>query len=109
MERGDVYLVDLDPVKGTEQAGNRPVLVISRASFNRLGVAVVCPISRGGSSARSRGWSVSLSAAGMKTYGVVLCHQPRTLDLKARNGRKVETAPESVIDEVLAKLQTIID
>ena len=109
MDRGDVYLVDLDPVKGTEQAGHRPVLVLSRAAFNRLGVALDCPISRGGNFARARGWTVSLATTGMKTDGVVLCHQPRTLDLKARNGRKVETAPDFVIDKVLAKVQTIID
>ena len=28
MKRGDVYLADLDPVKGSEQAGRRPVLIL---------------------------------------------------------------------------------
>ena len=36
MERGDVYLVSLDPAAGHEQQGKRPVLVISPGRFNRL-------------------------------------------------------------------------
>ena len=36
MERGDIYLVSLDPVSGHEQQGERPVLVISPQAFNRI-------------------------------------------------------------------------
>jgi len=49
MERGDIYIVSLDPTAGHEQQGHRPVLVISPAKFNRLtGVPVVLPITTGG-------------------------------------------------------------
>jgi mRNA interferase ChpB len=109
VERGDIYGVNLDPTAGHEQRGRRPVLVISRASFNRLGVALVCPISQGGEFARSAGWTVALAAAGTRTQGVVLCHQSRTVDLKARKAKRIETAPGEIVDEVLAKLQTILD
>jgi mRNA-degrading endonuclease toxin of MazEF toxin-antitoxin module len=36
MERGDIYLVSLDPTSGHEQRGTRPVLVVSGSAFNRL-------------------------------------------------------------------------
>jgi Growth inhibitor len=36
IERGDIYLVDLNPVQGREQAGLRPVLVLSVNAINRL-------------------------------------------------------------------------
>ena len=36
MERGDIYLVSLDPTLGHEQQGTRPVLIVSPSSFNRL-------------------------------------------------------------------------
>lgn len=36
MERGDIYLVSLDPTSGHEQQGTRPVLVVSPSSFNQL-------------------------------------------------------------------------
>ena len=45
MERGDIYIVPLDPTQGSEQQGTRPVLVVSPGPFNRLtGVPVVLPI-----------------------------------------------------------------
>jgi mRNA interferase MazF len=45
-QRGEVWLVQLDPVRGHEQAGTRPVVVISTADFNALPprLAVVVPI-----------------------------------------------------------------
>jgi hypothetical protein len=49
MERGDIYLVALDPTFGHEQQGKRPVLVISPGKFNRTtGVPIVLPITSGG-------------------------------------------------------------
>jgi mRNA interferase ChpB len=109
LERGDIYTVTLDPTAGHEQRGQRPVLVISKAEFNRLGVAVVCPITQGGVSARIAGFAVALTGAGTDTQGVVLCHQIRTLDLKARSARLKERAPSFIVDEVLARVQAIVD
>jgi mRNA-degrading endonuclease toxin of MazEF toxin-antitoxin module len=105
VERGDVYLVSLDPAAGHEQQGKRPVLVISPGKFNRLtGVPIVLPITSGGSFARTAGFAVSLMGAGTKTTGVVRCDQPRALDLRARAARKLETVPEHIIDEVVSKV-----
>ena len=105
MERGDIYLVSLDPTQGHEQRGRRPVLIVSPGAFNRLTmVPIVLPITSGGSLARTAGFAVSLADAGTRTTGVVRCDQPRALDLGARGGRKLETVPEAITDEVLAKL-----
>lgn len=110
MERGDIYLVSLDPSSGHEQQGTRPVLVVSRAAFNKLTkTPVVLPITNGGNFARTAGFAVSLEGVGMKTAGVVRCDQPRSLDLSSRHARKLERVPESVMDEVLAKLVTLFE
>ena len=47
--------------------------------------------------------------AGIKTTGVVRCDQPRVIDLNARHGRKVDTLPAPLMDEVLAKLVTLVE
>ena len=110
MERGDIYIVTLDPTQGSEQQGTRPVLVVSPGAFNRMtGVPVVLPITQGGGFARAAGFAVSLMGAGTSTVGVVRCDQPRTLDLRARKGRKVESLPDAIMDEVLARLATILE
>jgi mRNA interferase ChpB len=109
VERGDLFHVDLNPIKGREQAGARYVLVVSPKAFNNLGTPLVCPVTQGGEFARSAGFAVALSGAGTKVQGVVLCNQPRVLDLKARGGRFVERVPDFIMDEVLAKLATLIE
>ena len=107
MERGDIYLVSLDPTSGHEQRGTRPVLVVSPGPFNRLTrTPVVLPITTGGNFARTAGFAVQL--AGTETIGVVRCDQPRALDLGSRNARRLESVPTEIIDEVLAKLATIL-
>ncbi|AJC21756.2 type II toxin-antitoxin system ChpB family toxin [Pandoraea pulmonicola] len=100
-----------NPTIGHEQQGDfRPVLVLSPASFNALGVALVAPITQGGEFARFAGFAVPLSGAGTQTQGVVaLVNMVRTLDLDARGAKKIERAPVEVVEDALARLQTILD
>src|SRR5271165_6879528 len=110
MERGDIYLVALDPTQGHEQKGRRPVLVVSPEAFNRLTkVPVILPITSGGNFARTSGFAVTLEGAGTKTIGIVRCDQPRALDLRARGGKKLESVPDAIVDEVLARLAPIFE
>jgi len=110
MERGDIYVVSLDPTAGHEQQGKRPVLVVTPGKFNRLtGVPVVLPITTEGNFSRTAGFAVTLAGAGTQTTGIVRCDQPRALDLRARGGRKIEDLPDFVVDEVLAKLGPLFE
>lgn len=109
MDRGDIWHVDLDPTKGREQAKPRYVLILTPRAFNQLGTPVVAPITSGGAFARMRGFAVSLSGAGTNASGVVLCHQIRALDLRARGGRFVERVPGFIIEDVLAKVTTLFE
>jgi mRNA-degrading endonuclease toxin of MazEF toxin-antitoxin module len=110
MRRGEIWLVGLDPTEGHEQKGRRPVLIVSPEAFNRATkVPIVLPITSGGKFARMAGFAVPLTGAGTKTTGVVRCDQPRALDLGARNGRKLETVPEAIMDEVLARLIPVFE
>jgi len=108
VNRGDIYLVSLDPSEGHEQQRIRPVLIISPDRFNALTkVPIVVPITSGRNFARTAGFAVSLDGVGTKTIGVVRCDQPRPLDLVARKARKLESLPMVVMDEVLAKVSTL--
>lgn len=106
VRRGDIYWVDLEPTQGREQRGHRPVVIVSPDDFNQAtGLPVVVPITSGGDFARRIGFAVPL--CGTQTTGVVRCDQPRVLDLNARNGRRVESLPAAILDEILAKTSTI--
>jgi mRNA-degrading endonuclease toxin of MazEF toxin-antitoxin module len=109
VERGDVFHVDLNPTEGREQAGARYVVIVSPKAFNVLGTPLVCLITQGGNFARHAGFAVPLSGAGTGTQGVVLCNQPRVLDLQARKARFIETLPDFIMDEILAKLLPLVE
>lgn len=108
-DRGDILHLDLDPAKGREQQGQRYVLVLTLADFNRFGLALVAPITQGGQFAREHGFTVSLMGTGMRTQGIVLCNQMKMLDYRERGARAVEAAPEIVIDDVLARVRALLD
>ncbi|MDI1279285.1 MAG: type II toxin-antitoxin system PemK/MazF family toxin [Methylobacter sp.] len=59
--------------------------------------------------ARTSGFSVTLTGAGTNTTGVIRCDQPRAIDLSARHAKKLESVPESIMDEVLARLAVIFE
>ncbi len=102
--------VSLNPVVGREMQGNfRPCMVLSPAAFNRLGTALVAPITQGGDFARVKGFAVPLIGSGTETQGVMLVNAVRMLDLEGRQAKKVEVAPQEIVDDVLARLAAIIE
>ncbi|MVZ97701.1 type II toxin-antitoxin system PemK/MazF family toxin [Sphingorhabdus sp. IMCC26285] len=108
MNRGDIFMVSLNPTLGREQQGHRPVLIVSPTEFNAATqLPVVLPITNGGDFARRLGFAVEIS--GIKTTGVVRCDQPRVLDIAERGGRKVDSLPEAQLEDVLARVATLFE
>ena len=70
---------------------------------------MIIPITQGGGFARHAGFAVTLSGAGTQTQGVMLCNQIRTVDLEARLAKRIESVPEVVILDALARVQTLFD
>jgi mRNA-degrading endonuclease toxin of MazEF toxin-antitoxin module len=70
---------------------------------------VVVPITSGGNFARMAGFAVSLAGAGIRTKGVVRCDQPRAIDLGSRRGGRLESVPDAVMEEILAKIAPIFE
>jgi mRNA interferase ChpB len=109
-DRGDIVRVSLEPVVGCEMRGeSRPALVLTTKEFNRLGDVLVAPITQGGDHARYAGFAVSLTGTGCKTQGVALVNKIRMLDLAARRARKVERAPQEVVDDALGRLMAMFE
>lgn len=105
--RGDIVRLAFDPASGHEQQGTRSALILSPEAFNRFGLALACPITRGGAFARGKAWTVTLP--GMATDGVVLCNQAKTLDWKARRAELIEVAPADSVAEVIARVAAVLE
>ena len=104
-ERGDAVWLEADPHAGHEQAGRRPALVVSPASYNsKAGLALVCPIT---SQVKGYPFEVPLPLSS-KVTGVVLADQIRSLDWRARKARLILQLPDPVTQQVLQKLQTLL-
>lgn len=104
-KRGEIHHLDLNPVRGREQAGRRFVYVLSPADEN---LAIVLPISTGITLARNQGFAVTLMGAGTKTTGVIICNQPRTVALRERGAKRIETVPDVVTQEVLLRIAPLV-
>ncbi len=108
--RGDIVRACLNPAAGNEMQGDmRPCLVLSPKAFNKLGLTLIAPITQGGNFARFQGFSVSLMCTGTETQGVILVNGVRSVDLKARKAKKIESLPSEIVDEALAILSAILD
>jgi mRNA interferase MazF len=83
IERGDIYFVNLNPVQGREQAGERPVLVLSIDAINRLPLVVTVVVgTKGANLPRDYPTNVRIapSESGLPIETVFLGFQIRSLD-----------------------------
>jgi len=114
IRRGDVWFAELDPVRGREQAGRRPVLVVSDDALNRRNLVVTVVV---GTDARnlSRAYRTNVlvprSESGLPLDTVFLCFQIRSLDPVrfagggATGGHRIGRLPPARMAEVDAALR----
>jgi len=104
-DRGDIVWLQFNPQAGHEQAGHRPALVLSPASYNRRsGLMLCCPMT-----SQMKGYPFEvLIASDADRDSVVLADQVKSLDWKVRKAVKKGTASIEVIAETLSKLQTLL-
>ncbi|MFY9675855.1 MAG: endoribonuclease MazF [Terriglobales bacterium] len=104
-DAGHLIKIDFDPQTGHEQAGWRPAIVLSPASYNRpTGLAIVAPITN---QQKRYPFEVALPA-GLKVSGVVLSDAVKNVDWRARNARYADEAPRPVLDAVRERLGLLL-
>ena len=113
MRRGEVYWADLVPRSGSEQAGRRPVILVSHDGFNQTvgwKSIIVVPISTSSSQAKRGPTVVELSGgvAGLSKTSFAVCHQVTTLD-RAKMTRRIGTLPPEFLHEVEEGLRAALD
>ena len=104
-DRGDIVWLQFNPQAGHEQAGHRPALVLSPASYNsRSGLMLCCPMT-----SQRKGYPFEVVIAEeLDRESVVLADQVKSLDWKVRKAVKKGTASTDIIAETLSKLQTLL-
>ena len=104
-KRGDAVWLDFDPQVGREQAGRRPAVVLSPASYNaKAGLAMVCPVT-----SRVKGYPFEEPLPpGLPIQGVVLCDQVRSLDWQSRRAELICRLPPDLVEDAGAKVVALI-
>ncbi|HTS47835.1 MAG TPA: endoribonuclease MazF [Bryobacteraceae bacterium] len=102
-DSGDIVWLDFAPQAGHEQAGHRPALVLSPASYNRkASLMICCPITT-----QEKGYPFEVALSGSRR-SVVLSDQVKSLDWRIRRARRKGTATRGELSEVRAKILALI-
>ena len=104
-ERGDIVWLNFSPIRGHEQGGKRPALVVSRALYNaKTGLCLICPIT-----SRAKGYDFEVALPDMsEIQGVVLSDHVKSLDWKQRRAKKAGQVPRAILLEIRNMLAPLL-
>lgn len=109
--RGEVWIVDLNPTQGHEQAKRRPCLIVSNDIFNKNAshLVVVIPLS---SRYKKISWIVELGKIGTDDRAIeayALCNHIRTVSLNRFSKRPIGRVTDNIMREVETRLRFLLD
>ena len=106
--RGEIWLVNLDPTLGREQAGKRPALVVSENLFNQsyAELVIVVPITSQNKNIRSH-VLISQGEGGLSLESFAKCEDVRSIS-KQRLTKRLGKVSHSIIESVEEKLRFLM-
>lgn len=99
-------MLNFNPQTGHEQAGYRPVLVVSNNFFNnKTNMAIVCPVTNTNNEFPLH---IRLDER-TQTTGVILCEHVKSLDINQRHYKIIEKLPDDVLQKVIDVIYSQIE
>ena len=103
-DQGDIVWLSLDPTKGNEQKGRRPVFVLTKKEYNKAtGCFLMCPLTT-----KRKGYMTEVLCEIDGENAVILSDQIRCVDFTARKAEHITTVSTETISEVKAKIRALI-
>lgn len=103
-DAGDIVWLEFDPQAGREQAGHRPALILSPASYNdKVSLAVCCPLST-----KVKGYPFEVEVETGKTTSVVLSDQVKSLDWRERKAKFKSKVSSSQLKQVRENIKALL-
>ncbi len=103
-DRGDILWLDFNPIRGHEQGGRRPALVLSTREYNAVAkLAIVCPVT-----SHIKGYPFEVPFKTKNNSGVILADHVRNVDWVQRHAEKIGTVSEAVLTEVQKYMKKIV-
>lgn len=102
-ERGDLIWISFDPSLGHEQRGRRPAMVLSSLKYNKIGMALICPIT---SKIKNYPFEIILNSS--RVYGAVLSDQIRSVDWRNRKIGFIEKIDSDLLSRTQRNLSKLV-
>ncbi len=103
-DRGDIVWLNFSPIKGHEQAGARPALVLSPKTYNsKSDLMLACPIT-----SKVKGYPFEVPIIAGKVNGVVLADQIKSLDWQARKPSFSIQAPLQALEQTQQIVELLV-
>lgn len=103
-DQGDIVWLSLNPVKGHEQSGRRPVVVLTKKEYNRAtGCFLMCPLTT-----KKKGYVTEVLCEVDNKTAVILSDQVRCVDFISRKAEYITTVSSEIMSEVKAKIHALI-
>jgi mRNA interferase MazF len=109
MSRGDIYLADLNPSRGSEQAGIRPVIVVQRETIDRFTqTVVIVPLTSNLRRLDIPGtFTIPPEEGGLTQESVALCYQIAVVDLPVGNATRTTSTNPTTWQTLVATCSTV--
>jgi mRNA interferase MazF len=102
-DAGDIVWVQFDPQVGREQAGHRPAVVLTPASYNRRSGLLICvPVTT-----KVKGYPFEVPIKGSRD-SVALIDHVRSIDWRGRGATKKGNASAAELEEIRVKLRALV-
>lgn len=103
-DRGDIVWLDFNPVRGHEQSGRRPAIIVSPRAYNaKSGLALACPIT-----SQVKGYPFEVEIKTKNVRGAVLADQIRGIDWTERNAERIDAVSEAVMADVQEYVKKLV-
>lgn len=103
-DQGNIVWLSLNPVRGHEQKGRRPVIVITKKEYNRAtGCFLMCPLTT-----KRKGYMTEVLCEIDGKSAVILSDQIRYVDFTSRKAEYITTVSSEILSEVKAKILALI-
>ena len=107
--RGEIWMIDLDPTRGHEQAGKRPALIVSDDVFNSgpAGLVIVLPLTSQAKGIRTH-VAVQPPEGGLRKPSYIKCEDVRSVAVE-RLGKRLGTVSPATMEAVVMRLRILMD
>lgn len=109
MKQGEIWWADLRPTKGSEQSGQRPVVILSGDLFNHhLSIVIICPLTSQIKNYRSSIVLTPNNQNGLAVKSEILTIHIRSVS-KERLSSKIGTIDSAEVEAIKERINDIID